>query len=274
MDTGSPGTLFDKSLISRLGARLPLGTWTVPIADEQQKSGVYWEPKLYLGETRLKTGRLCAAIDFKHLSKEVGHPIMGILAMDCLKRYCLQLDFQAGKMRFLDSKQLDHAQLGKPIALKFSLYSQLFTDHAGFAGGKSARVLIDTGFNGDGQVEKGVVKGHDSGGAQLPTCYWEGETYTNLNVVIGGNLIGLGFLARHLVTFDFPNRIMYLKQTSVGPLVDEDSDCGHWPGGLCQPVLQGCAPEVQSPQTEMNRRRLRRTVRISPSSAPIRAIRG
>ena len=32
------------------------------------------------------------------------------------------------------------------------------------------------------------------------------------------NGIGLGFLARHLVTFDFPDRTMYLKRTSVGPL--------------------------------------------------------
>jgi hypothetical protein len=39
---------------------------------------------------------------------------------------------------------------------------------------------------------------------------------------VAPNLIGLGFLARHLVTFDFPNRTLYLKQTSVGPLPFED----------------------------------------------------
>jgi len=36
--------------------------------------------------------------------------------------------------------------------------------------------------------------------------------------------LGLRFLARHLVTFDFPKRTMYLKQTSVGPLFDEDTE--------------------------------------------------
>lgn len=222
VDTGSPGTLFDKSLVSKLGGRLPLGTWTVPMAGEKQKSGVYWEPKLYLGDTRLKTGRLCATVDFQQLSKQVGHPTMGILAMDCLKHYCIQLDFQAGKMRFLDPKQLDAANLGKAYPLKFSLYSRLFTYHASLAGGKSTKLLIDTGWNDDGEVEKGAITGHESGWMHLPECVWDGETYTNVTVETGGNAIGLGFLARHLVTFDFPKRVMYLKQTSAGPLVDEE----------------------------------------------------
>jgi predicted aspartyl protease len=223
VDTGSPGTLFDKSLVSKLGGRLPLGTWTVPMDGEKQKSSIYWEPKLYWGNTRLKTGRLCATADFKQLSKQVGHPIMGILAMDCLKHYCIRLDFQAGKMFFLDSKQLDAAKLGKPVPISFSLYSQLFTRHAGLAGGKRVKLLIDTGWDGDGEVEKGAIQGHDSGWMQLPECVWDGEIYTNLTVQTGGNVIGLGFLARNLVTFNFPKQVMYLKQASAGPLVDEES---------------------------------------------------
>lgn len=226
VDTGSPGTLFDRSLMPKLGGHLPLGTWTVPMAGEKQKSGVYWEPKLFLGNTRLKTGRLCAAVDFSQLSKQVGHPIRGILAMDCLKHYCIQLDFQAGKMRFLDPRQLEVAKLGKAYPLSLSLYSQLFTDHPSLAGGKRAPLLVDTGNNGDGEVQRGAIKGHDSGWVHLQECVWGDETYTNLNVQIGGNVIGLGFLARHLVTFDFPKRVMYLKQTSAGPLVDEEFAAG------------------------------------------------
>jgi hypothetical protein len=36
------------------------------------------------------------------------------------------------------------------------------------------------------------------------------------------NGIGLRVLAQNLVTFDFPNRTMYLKRTSKWPLVDKD----------------------------------------------------
>ena len=223
VDTGSPGALFDKSLVPKLGPRLPLGNWTVRIANQEQKSGVYWEPKLYLGGTRLKTGRLCAVVDFQRLSKEVGHPVMGILAMDCLKHYCIQLDFQANKMRFLNSKNLDVQQLGKPLPLKLFLYSQLFTTHTGFARGKKTRVFVDTGWDGDGSVESEAITGGLSGGRMhLSECVWNGETYTDLNLGTGANVLGLGFLARHLVTFDFPRHTMYLKQVSPGPLRNEE----------------------------------------------------
>jgi len=51
----------------------------------------------------------------------------------------------------------------------------------------------------------------------FPSCVWNGETYTNLIVQAGRpNLIGLKFLARHQVTFDFPRKIMYLKYTGEG----------------------------------------------------------
>lgn len=56
----------------------------------------------------------------------------------------------------------------------------------------------------------------------LPQCIWGGNTYTDFNVLIGGNVLGIGFLARHVVTFDFPKRIIYLKQTSTGPLLAKD----------------------------------------------------
>ena len=54
---------------------------------------------------------------------------------------------------------------------------------------------------------------------------WNGEAYTNLIVGNGDrNVLGLRFLARHLVTLDFPKQTMYLKQTRIGPLVDENME--------------------------------------------------
>lgn len=221
LDTGSPGTLFDKSLVPKLGRRMPLGTWTINTPGGKQKSGVYWRPKLYMGNTRLKTGSLVATFDFQQLSNQIGHPIMGILAMDCLKHYCIQLDFKDEKMRFVDGNHLDVANLGNPFPLKLSIFRQLFVHHANLVGGKSTKLLIDTGWSSDGGIERGALKGHGSGRVHLAECIWGGETYTNVIVENGGNLIGLRFLARHLVTFDFPRRIMFLKQTSVGPLVGD-----------------------------------------------------
>lgn len=224
VDTGSPGTLFDKSLVSKLGWRLPIGSVSVPVGGQAQKSGVYLEPDLYLGGTKLTTGRLCAAYDFKEMSEDVGHPIMGILAMDCLKHYCIQLDFDAREMRFLDRQRLNLSQLGNAYPLRIlPFYSPLFTKHASLAGGKRTRILVDTGDNSDGQIEKGVSPDAATNGwAHLQQCVWDGQHYTNLDVAMGMNAIGLRFLARHLVTFDFPNRKMYLKQIRTGPFLDEE----------------------------------------------------
>jgi hypothetical protein len=110
-------------------------------------------------------------------------------------------------------------------------------------GGPVTDVLIDSGLRVDGGVDaelfqreivrrQGGNAVHGNGGrVWFAKCVWNGGTYTNL--FLGGlglgllergdvkNLIGLGFLSRHLVTFDFPHRMMYLKQTRSGPLVDE-----------------------------------------------------
>lgn len=65
----------------------------------------------------------------------------------------------------------------------------------------------------------------------LPRCVWNGATYTDLCLgngkdspegESGENALGLRFLARHLVTFDFPHRTLYLKQISQGPLVNPE----------------------------------------------------
>lgn len=71
--------------------------------------------------------------------------------------------------------------------------------------------------------QKCGVYGHDWEKVYLPECVWAGETYTNLNIQIHdhANMLGLTFLARHLVTLDFPKQTIYLKQTSAGPLADE-----------------------------------------------------
>jgi|GEM_PF-696961 len=219
VDTGSGGTLFDKSLEPKLGKRL--GTTSISSWGVNTGSGRYATPNLYLGSTRLVMGSDICTYDFKGNSSLAGRPIMGILGMDCLKHYCIQLDFEAGKMRFLNSDNLNTAELGKAYPLTFK-GGRPHMNHVSLTGGKGTNSLIDLACFSDGFVEKGTVSGQDSGMVKVPEWVWDGEIYTNLLVGNSGNIIGLRFLARHLVTFDFPKGMMYLKQTSVGPLVDED----------------------------------------------------
>jgi hypothetical protein len=229
VDTGTAITLLPKSLEPRLGKRL--GTETFEDFGVKHKIGIYAAPKLFLGNTLLVTGSRIGTWD----------DAIGILGMDCLRHYCIQLDFQARTLRFLDSEHLNVAELGRAFPLTGSGYA--YIHHNGLFQEKSAELLVDTGHPLDGMVESGlfqrqvleqqtdpiallkdgVVNDAVPDLARFPNCVWDGDTYTNLTIGKGRpNLIGLGFLARHLVTLDFPKRIMYLKQTSIGPLVDED----------------------------------------------------
>jgi predicted aspartyl protease len=251
VDTGASGTFIDKSLEPKLGERL--GTAIGSHFGAKHKIGIYAAPKLYLGSTPLMTGSNVATCGFKMLSFISGRPIKGMLGMDCLRHYCIQLDFEAGKMRFLDGRHLNAAELGKPFRLTLS-GNRPFIHHPDLLGATNTDPLIDTGFNSDGVVEKGAIKGHNSGTflrrvrnffveriaitfgkwfevgtvrlpVRLPECVWDGETYTDIKVGVGkhADLIGLRFLARHLVTLDFPNRTLYLKKTSTGPLARENT---------------------------------------------------
>jgi hypothetical protein len=243
VDTGATYTSLDKSLKPKLGKRR--GTMTIASWDGvKHKVDLYVAPKLYLGSTPLMTGSEIWTVDLKHLSSQAGRPVMGVLGMDCLEHYCIQLNFEAGKMRFLDPDHVNAAQQGKAFPLTFRSGCPCI-QHIGLLGGTSTNLLIgiDTGHRVDGALESGLfrevreqrlrlegdaVNGQDSGRVWFSKCVWDGESYTNLLIGNGGNfigsVIGLGFLARHLVTFDFPRRTMYLNQTSVVPLVDENME--------------------------------------------------
>jgi hypothetical protein len=114
VDTGSPVTFLDQSLENQLGRRLgTIPVWNV--SGDEQTSGIFKAIKLYLGNTALITGDRIQCYDFKQ------HP-MGILGMDCLRHYCIQLDFEAGTMRFLKPDQKPAVDLGKafPLAFRFA----------------------------------------------------------------------------------------------------------------------------------------------------------
>lgn len=235
VDTGCPVTAFDTSLTPELGKRLD--TDTVSMEGGSQPCGVYRAPRLFLGDTPLWTGSNVWTCDFSWLSSLLGRRFMGILGVDCLSNYCVQLDFQTGTMRFLDPARLDVASLGKVYPLGWSAVPGDATfpsiRHPGLLGGPNGVIYIDVGDDSDGQVKKGMIKGHHFMRAVnflttailgVPTrvpvnqCVWDGETYTDIGVVPGKiNRFGLSFLARHIVTFDFPGQKLYLKQISTGP---------------------------------------------------------
>ena len=249
VDTGAPIAVLDKSLASQLGQCL--GTDSLWNFGAKYEASRYAAPRLYLGNTPLITDSNTLASDFiGKLSARLGRPVMGILGMDCLQHYCVQLDFRAGKMRFLDPNRLKTAKLGQAFPMELSSNGQgdpqwyrLFIRQSNLAGGEETDLLVDTGCSDDGLLKPGPFRREleeqrwrmpvdaapdpEPNVVDLPECVWNGATYTNLWLGNGSaavergsgeSSLGLRFLARHLVTFDFPKQTMYLKQTSIGPL--------------------------------------------------------
>lgn len=235
VDTGSPITLFEKSLIPKLGRRL--GSWELDNFGATQISGLYAAPELWLGNVRLRTGRHVGSFDNRKLANPTDYPTPGILGMDVLSHYCIQLDFSAGKIRFLDGDKVNKRKWGKPYSL-FDTGNGCFFVYDNLAGVPPLGSMIDTGFSLDGWLTPPLfaqwtnqVSVIPRGAVHSPKGAFDGNTYTGLmlnqtnsafiehsRMGAGINGIGLRFLARHLVTLDFPNETLYLDRTSRGPL--------------------------------------------------------
>jgi hypothetical protein len=189
------------------------------------RTHLYEAPGIYLGNTLLETGSVI----------ETWNNPEAILGMDCLCRYCIQIDCASGTMRFLDPEHLDVADLGKAFPLVKSPYVEI--EHAGLFQERKGELLIDTGCAYDGCVApklfemavreakmgqtpaKDVIGNETPDVAELQKCVWEGGNYTDIVIEKGPpNLIGMRFLARHLVTLNFPKGVMYLKFVTSGPL--------------------------------------------------------
>jgi len=222
VDTGSPCTLLDQSLDPKLGKRLGRTKvkWLGGKGGGKGRGSVYAAPKLYLDRTGLLTAPRILTLDLTPLPLLPGRPVRGILGTDCLRHYCVQLDFESGKMRFLDPDHPGDENLGKAFPLKI-FFGSVFTPE-NLAGVKGEKSQIDTGCNFDGTLKPKLLqrklREQTAFGTNAPGTFskavWGGETYTNL--VLSGyggfwgghNLVGLRFLARHKITLNFPKRTM------------------------------------------------------------------
>jgi hypothetical protein len=238
-DTGTAISCLDQSLEPKLGRRL--GPATVIHFGVKHEGNLYSAPKLFIGNILLKSsGTNVATFDFRRTAPDGVLRFLGILGMDVLKNYCMQVDFEAHRLRFFKSKHAPPRSWGRvfPLTTAEDGCPALMEN---FLGTTNPVSIVDSGFNYDGWL--------------TPDCYqqwanqpprWDysqnsfyygvlgGEVYMSLNLReidkrslatedshIRINGIGLRFLARHLVTFDFPNHRMYLKRTSIGPLVSD-----------------------------------------------------
>jgi hypothetical protein len=241
MDTGAPMTAFDKSLEPKLGKRLDTGT--LLNFGVEQTVDVYAEPKFYLGNVPLRTtGTNIVAFDRQKLADQGEPPFMGVIGMDVLQNYCIQLDFAAGKVRFLDDEHADKKHWGQPFPLT-DIGDGCFSINENLAGTKSPGSIIDTGCDNSGWLQPILFRqwtnqeSSSDESIHSPDGTLGGEIYHDLDLRlldakslasddghIKFNGVGLRVLAENLVTLDFPKRTMYLKRNSDWPLATRDME--------------------------------------------------
>ena len=260
LDTGASDTCFDKSMEPMLGKRL--GTDSSWHFGDKGEAGIYASPKLYLGDRLLQMpGSNVFTVDVQSVLSEMvfsemGQVPVGVLGIDILEHYCIQLDFAANRIRFLDSDHADKRGWGKPFPLA-NFDNECPTLSENLVGGKAPGSLIDTGCDTDGWLQAALFEqwtnqaiAATNGLARSPDGLLGGEKYSDIDLQrleeklpasgdshMKFNGIGLRFLARHLVTLDFPHRTMYLKQTSAGPLFLKREDLRPMGKSACRFLL-------------------------------------
>lgn len=247
VDTGTSMTGVDISLQYELGA--PSGNFALHdnIASTTQTNGhVYTAPELSLGKTRLVTGPQVFVSDFQAIRELVGKPVMGILGMDCLRNYCLQLDFKNRWLTFVDPDN-PPAQNNAPVYSLLEGHDGLPALNQKTFGSWQNLFVIDTGDTGDGGIDDATFE-KATAAVAVRSATGLGATFSGLsrrqsvrvsrfqlgqehfsNLIFtrqGVNSIGLQLLARYNVLLNFPKNQISLQRRPGPFLPDEISMTG------------------------------------------------
>jgi hypothetical protein len=245
VDTGSTLSVFDSSSETKLGTPLDEVLGDNAIADGV-KSKIYAAPDMFLGESKLDVSRVCCS-DLSLGRLITGEPCDGILGMDVLKDYTVVLIF--GQSTLALCSQTPDEFKGRGNAIPLVSFFQHFQIEAKANGQADVKLLLDSSSGNTislnpSEWEKaftgktsnsvpgrfGVVGGEvvESKVARIETLAFGSTTLTNLAGTLLPNAtssssVGLPFLRRYRVAFDFPNKLLYLAPR-LHPANEEEED--------------------------------------------------
>jgi predicted aspartyl protease len=244
LDTGSSHTVYDTSLRQELGKvkkiekALTLGS---PI-----KAEIFDAPETFLGPLNLKDSNEVSCLDLKMLSLVDGRKISGIIGMNFLKRHVIQIDFDKGSISFLQPVEDQHTDYGIELLLRYGKLGWPYIT-SNILDNVNVNFVIDTGSNSTGALasdifEKiisenkpniseslfvtasGVIRKRECriDSISVGSFKYEELIFSEAN----WSHLGLLFLSRHTVTFDFPNSRIYLKKGKDIKKMDETDMSG------------------------------------------------
>jgi hypothetical protein len=227
VDSGAPVTIFDRSLRPKLSPALSVEPVQYAWAGTAMLQ-VHKAPRLFLSNTLLLTGPNVRSDDLRRVWR--GRGVEGILGLDCLGHYCVQLDFTSHTIRFLDPERATGPELGRAFPL-YTFVNSTFVE-GDLLGTGPTLYRVDTGCTADAVIKPMLFRqacrrqfpdwarefrtgeGRPVIEAGFPHATFNGESYDKLVIdAADHNLLGLRFLSRHLVTLNFPKHMMYLRRS-------------------------------------------------------------
>jgi hypothetical protein len=143
VDTGASKTVFDKSLSYHLGQSLGTTTAATPAGSIEVE--LYPAPRASVGPLDLSSLETVACHDLTNIRYASGQEVYGILGMDFLRNYAIELDFDAGKCQLWKEAPTHwDKQHSVPISFDQSNRPQI---PLAMSGGRTEQFIIDTGAN-------------------------------------------------------------------------------------------------------------------------------
>jgi len=229
LDTGVGPTVYDVSLKNALGAvkhEVEVDNYGRPVHVQ-----LFTPPEAVLGTTKLRSTALVAVMDLRFLREFTGSDIRGLVGVDALMNQVVELDFDAGQIRLLDHVGKG---AGLPMQMSFGEQGQLYVD-ADIARWGREEFQVDTGLLCSGRLSRTVFDASAKNGSlsriapntfltaagtrrvrrgTLDAIRIGDDTHRALEFCELGSHsdLGIGFLSRYVVTFDFPELKLYLRR--------------------------------------------------------------
>jgi hypothetical protein len=239
MDTGASVTAYDRSLKPLLGQ--PISTARGETNSKLIDVQLFAPPDAKIGDLPVRGPLPVTVLDLRALREASGLDVYGVIGMDFLQRYVIRIDFDRGKVAFLRAGQAD---AGRAVPMPFKRGTYWVEVQLGGVAGPQW-FMVDTGDHNSLGLTKDLLghlvrAGKASWGAQRLRADAAGEHQERdarlapltvggfehhrltANAVTGNNVLGLGYLSRYVVTFDFPGGRLYLKK---GGTFDQPEPC-------------------------------------------------
>lgn len=244
LDTGCSHTVFDSSLKHELGdvKRIERGLTAGGLMAYEMHDA----PAAFLGPFNMQDCGEIFCEDFRMLSYIQGKRISGVIGMNFLRKYVVQIDFDKGVLSFLELVEKPNAHWGKEMVINY--YRLGIPQITGNIGGSiKVDFIVDTGDNTTGALERRVFervlaeKNTKTFEALFATAFgivrnkearidrFSIGSFEYQDLIFGEGIfsrLGLSFLSRHLVTLDFQNNRIYLKKGSDFKKIDETDMSG------------------------------------------------